>query len=262
MDYWIEILKDEEVFPAILITLVGIAYIVITFKKDSIFKGKLSGIRNLFSYKVNLLIIIGLIALWPQLNYSRIKKEAYYASIKPELRAYFDELMEIAWNQESGKEGGDGDFCKMSPKAKVNLQPIKTQFKAIAITADTLHQSVILEERINVELQKHGQYSIHPDSLDYIICFFQHWDSDLYSSNGTFATCETENAFIQIVDQKKHEIVDTIIIKRNNNPETITVEVNEFGFASSEQIALTPEELYDYCLRIAQKRTQKNPPTF
>lgn len=232
MAYYLEILKHREISTAILLTLAGILYFVIAYYKERIFRGWASMIGKLFSLKMLPLIIILIIILWTKLDYRTIKEDAYYASIDPALRAYFEELME----------------SNAQPQ-KVNMQPLRSEFKAIAITSDTINKTILLEKRLNDEFKKHGQYTIDPDSLDYIICFFQQWKKDDYiGSEGIgMATCETENAFIRIVDQKRHEVVDTIIIDINRNPEHLTVETNQFGFGS-KTITLSPEELYNYCI--------------
>ncbi len=251
MTYFIEILKQSEVYIAIFLTLAAILYLVIAWYKDKIFKGKASFLGKLFSFRMFTLLLILIIAMWTQLNYDRIKKEAYFASINPELRASFDELMAMSPELKTDNEGVE--LYDVSSKAKVNLQTLKSQFKAIAIAYDTINERVYLEERLNDQLKKNGQYSIDPNSLDYIICFFQQWKTDHYfSDGGSMAFCETENAFIQIVDQKSHEVVDTVRIELNLNPEVLSVEVNQFGLGS-ESISLTPEDLYNFCMRKREK---------
>ena len=252
MSYFIEILKQDEVYIAILLTLAAILYLVIAWNKDKIFKGKASFLGKLFSFRMFTLLLILIIAMWTQLNYDLIKKEAYFASFNPELRASFDELMALSPELKTDDEGFE--FYDVSSRAKVNLQTLKSQFKAIAIAYDTIHERVYLEERLNDQLKKNGQYSIDPNSLDYIICFFQQWKTDTYISDGggSMAFCKTENAFIQIVDQKSHEVVDTVRIELNLNPEVLSVEVNQAGFGS-ERVTLTAEDLYNYCMRKKEK---------
>jgi len=246
MTYLIEILKQEEVYIAIFLTLAAILYLVIAWYQDKIFKGKASLLGKLFSFKMFTLLLILIIAMWTQLNYGRIKKEAYFASINPELRALFDKLMAMPPELKSG-------YYDVSSKVKLNLQPLKSQFKALAITYDTIHKRVCLEERLNDQLKKNDQYSIDLNSLDYIICFFQQWKTDHYfTDGGSMAVCETENAFIQIFDPKRFQVVDTVRIEQNLNPEVLSVEVNQFGFGS-ESITLTSEELYEYCMRKREK---------
>lgn len=253
MEYYIEILKHHEVFTAILVTLAGIIYAVISCYRNKIFKGRLSIIGKLFSVRISFVIILLIFVLWIKgLDYNRIKEDAYYSSINPELRAYFEELMGMESELKAIKEEIDGETAiyssdEISSQAEGDIQPLKSQFKAIAITSDTINHKVFLEERLNNELKKRGQYSIDRDSLDYIICFFQQWKKDYYYGNGGSAICETENAVILIADQKKHEVVDTIIIDINRNPEHLNVETNQWRFGSKE-ITLTSEELYDYCI--------------
>lgn len=250
MDYYIEILKHNEISTAILVTMVALLYLVIAYYKKIIFKGWASIIGKLFSLKLFSLIIILIIVIWMNLNYSDVKNDAYYTSINSDLRVYFDELMKMKpefttkIEEVEGKQIFSGSY-EISSKAKVNLHPVKTKFKAIAITSDTINNKVYLEERLNKELQKHGKYSKDPDSIDYIICYFQKWNRNHYIGDGGMATCETENAFIQIVDLKRHEVVDTVKIEIDRNPEQLTVETNQFGFGSKE-ITLTSEELYYY----------------
>ena len=162
----------------------------------------------------------------------RILKEVRYNCISEEIRNTAIKISEGRTEE---------NFYELPTQMTVNLSDLKKDFKAIAFMNEHNEKGLELDSRLNDELKKHGQYSDNPEDLDYVVCYYKNWKSDSYYGNGGVAFCRTENAFVVFVDFKRQEIVDTVNILINRNPESLTT--TQFG---SENIELSEEEVYQF----------------
>ena len=239
MNTWLyEFVHHPEIYPLFIAIGIWIVYLLLFIFRQKLFKGRLSFMQMIFKGWILKYSALGLI-VWGVGLYTdydkRIKKEIENALVSDEIKSYVDNLTSDDLRRIRG------NLSAISPGLKENFgKGIKKDFKAIAFIQDT--DGVMMEERLNEELKKRDQYTKDAEELDYLVLFFQDWNSDLYTSDrGGFSTCRTEIGFFEIIDYKSNEVVDTFSINRNANPESFT-STSEYG---GKSIPLTSEELYD-----------------
>ena len=233
-----EFVKHPEVYPFLISLGVWLIYLIFFIFREKWFKGRFSFLQKLFNGWIVKLSTLGLIA-WGFGLYSdydkRIKKEIEYACVSDDIKLFVDNLMSDDLRRVHG------NLSEISPGLKENFgKSIKKDFKAIAFIQD--EDGVSWEERLNDELKRRDQYTAEAKDLDYLVIFFQDWKTDLYSSNsGRFGTCSTENGFIEVIEFKSSEVIDTVSITRDANPSSFTSS-SEYG---GKTIELQPGELYN-----------------
>lgn len=233
--YILEFLKNDKVSPLPIISAILLVYIVLVIWRNKWFS-QTPFLRALFSPWVAK--IAGLLALiwWGDIykNCEDIKDEVRFTCVSDSVKSTFNKISASIDRE---------NFYELSKSSTMNLHELKKDFKAIAFTIGS-DNNLIFEERLNNELQKHDQYSVKADDLDYVICYFKNWTTQDYGYIGvSMASCSTENAFVVFVDFRKQEVVDTVKIIINRNPESITTSMGD-----NKKIELSAEELYQFVL--------------
>ena len=114
--------------------------------------------------------------------------------------------------------------------------------KFLAIIRDDNDGETKLEYRLNEELRNHNQYTLSPNSLDYVVVLFPRWDTDYYRGGGSFSST-TEMATAYVVDYKADTIVKIREFDTDKNP--FAIQVNKRAISHNEKHNLKGEELYN-----------------
>jgi len=122
--------------------------------------------------------------------------------------------------------------------------PSHSKLIAFSISENGLENSWI---PLNEILQKNGNYSECADSINYIVCLSNSFQTDFYETHEVFnpKTSRAENVFVQIFDFNTLVIVDTMHIVKHN-PESVRVKP---GASYDASIKVTPEEIYSKIFR-------------